>query len=75
MVLGYDQYVSSLQKIRNYGTEGVKIKALDYRISSAVKNGVVEFERNRSIYSLVDHFLREHLHIVGLGIDFLEIDL
>ncbi|MBS3187683.1 SIR2 family protein [Pseudomonas vlassakiae] len=75
MVLGYDQYAGSLQKIRNYVTEGVKIKALDYRLSSAVKNGVIEFERNRSIYSWVDHFLRDHLHIVGLGMDFAEIDL
>lgn len=75
MVLGYDQYAGSLQKIRNYVTEGVKIKALAYRLSSAVKNGVIEFERNRSVYSWVDHFLRDHLHIVGLGMDFTEIDL
>ncbi|MDV9033027.1 hypothetical protein Q7C30_013055 [Pseudomonas sp. RAC1] len=75
MVLGYDQYAGSLQKIRNYVTEGVKIKALDYRLSSAVKNGVIEFESNRRIYSWVDHFLRDHLHIVGLGMDFTEIDL
>ena len=75
MVLGYDQYAGSLQKIRNYVTEGVKIKGLDYRLSSAVKNGVIEFEHNRSIYSWVDHFLRDHLHIVGLGMDFTEIDL
>ncbi|MDH1100500.1 SIR2 family protein [Pseudomonas mosselii] len=75
MVLGYDQYAGSLQKIRNYVTEGVKIKAFDYRLSSAVKNGVIEFERNRSVYSWVDHFLRDHLHIVGLGMDFTEIDL
>lgn len=75
MVLGYDQYAGSLQKIRNYVTEGVKIKALDYRLSSPVKNGVIEFESNRSIYSWVDHFLRDHLHIVGLGMDFTEIDL
>lgn len=75
MVLGYDQYAGSLQKIRNYVTEGVKIKKLDYRLSSPVKNGVLEFESNRSIYSWVDHFLRDHLHIVGLGMDFTEIDL
>ena len=75
MVLGYDQYAGSLQKIRNYATEGVKIKRLDYRLSSPVKNGMIEFESNRSIYSWVDYFLRDHLHIVGLGMDFTEIDL
>ena len=75
MVLGYDQYAGSLQKIRNYVTEGVKIKTLGYRLSSPVKNGMIEFESSRRIYSWVDHFLRDHLHIVGLGMDFTEIDL
>ncbi|WP_144938119.1 SIR2 family protein [Pseudomonas alabamensis] len=75
MVLGYDQYAGSLQKIRNYVTAGVRIKTLDHPLSSPVKTGVVDFESNRSIYSWVDHFLRDHLHIVGLGMDFTEIDL
>ncbi|MXS21492.1 SIR2 family protein [Pseudomonas oryzihabitans] len=75
MVLGYDQYAGSLQKIRNYVTEGVQIKTLNHRISSPVKNGMIEFETNRRFYSWVDHFLRDHLHIVGLGMDFTEIDI
>ncbi|WP_248799033.1 SIR2 family protein [Pseudomonas sp. MWU13-2105] len=75
MVLGYDQYAGSLQKIRNYVTEGVDIKKLGYRMSSPVKNGNLDFTTNASIYSWVDHFLRDHLHIVGLGMDFTEIDL
>ncbi|MFD2640803.1 SIR2 family protein [Pseudomonas japonica] len=75
MVLGYDQYAGSLQKIRNYVTEGVEIKKLGYRVSSPVRNGNLEFTSNRTVYSWVDHFLRDHLHIVGLGMDFTEIDL
>jgi len=75
MVLGYDQYAGSLQKIRNYVTEGVDIKKLGYRLASPVKNGNLDFTSNREIYSWVDHFLRDHLHIVGLGMDFTEIDL
>lgn len=75
MVLGYDQYAGSLQKIRNYVTEGVKIKTLNHRLSFPVKNGVIEFENDRRFYSWVDHFLRDHLHIVGLGMDFTEIDI
>ncbi|AOE70914.1 hypothetical protein A7317_29065 [Pseudomonas fluorescens] len=75
MVLGYDQYAGSLQKIRNYVTEGVEIKKLGYRLSSPVKNGDLDFTSNKSVYSWVDHFLRDHLHIVGLGMDFTEIDL
>lgn len=75
MVLGYDQYAGSLQKIRNYVTEGVDIKKLGYRMSSPVKKGILDFTSNRQTYSWVDHFLRDHLHIVGLGMGFTEIDL
>ncbi|WP_449432064.1 SIR2 family protein [Pseudomonas putida] len=75
MVLGYDQYAGSLQKIRNYVTEGVDIKKLGYRLSSPVKSGILDFTANRRPHSWVDHFLRDHLHIVGLGMDFTEIDL
>ncbi|MGF7116483.1 hypothetical protein QF017_006008 [Pseudomonas laurylsulfatiphila] len=75
MVLGYDQYAGSLQKIRNYVTEGVELNKLGHRLSSPVKNGNLEFTTNRTVYSWVDHFLRDHLHIVGLGMDFTEIDL
>lgn len=75
MVLGYDQYAGSLQKIRNYVTEGVEIKKLGYRLSSPVKGGDLDFTVNKAVYSWVDHFLRDHLHIVGLGMGFTEIDL
>jgi len=75
MVLGFDQYAGSLQKIRNYVTESVDIKKRPFRLSSPIKNGILEFENDREIYSWVDHFLRDHLHIVGLGMDFTEIDL
>ncbi|WP_337155455.1 SIR2 family protein [Pseudomonas aeruginosa] len=75
MVLGYDHYAGSLQKIRNYVTGTIEVKKVPYRLSSPVKNGVLDFPEQRSVYSWVDYFLRDHIHIVGLTLDFTEIDL
>ncbi|EPU6914858.1 TPA: SIR2 family protein [Pseudomonas aeruginosa] len=75
MVLGYDHYAGSLQKIRNYVMDGIKIGKLPRRVSTAMKGGNLDFTSNRKIYSWVDFFLRDHVHIVGLGLDFTEIDL
>ncbi|MFQ7899382.1 SIR2 family protein [Stutzerimonas degradans] len=75
MVLGFDQYAGSLQKIRNYVMSGIDVSSLPYRLSSPVKSGILDFHLTRSVYSWVDHFLRDHVHIVGLGMDFTEIDL
>ena len=75
MVLGFDHYAGTLQKIRNYVTDGIDVKKVHYRLSSPIKNGNLDFTVNRSVYSWVDYFLRDHIHIVGLGMDFTEIDL
>ncbi|MCK9738067.1 SIR2 family protein [Pseudomonas syringae] len=75
MVLGFDHYAGTLQKIRNYVTAGIDVKKVSYKVSSPVKNGILDFTRDRAVYSWVDYFLRDHIHIVGLGMDFTEIDL
>jgi len=76
MVLGFDHYAGYLQKIRNYVTDSVEVKGHPHgRVGSPVKNGNLEFTDNRKVYSWVDYFLRDHIHIVGLGLDFTEIDL
>lgn len=75
MVLGFDHYAGTLQKIRNYVTDGIDVKKARFKVSSPVKNGILDFTTHRTIYSWVDYFLRDHIHIVGLGMDFTEIDL
>jgi hypothetical protein len=75
MLLGFDHYAGMLQKIRNYVTDGVMVKKLGHKVSSAAKSGTPDFHITRRVYSWVDHFLRDHIHIVGLGMDFTEIDL
>lgn len=75
MVLGYDHYAGSLQKIRNYVMGDIEIRKLGRRVPSALRGGNLDFTANRQVYSWVDFFLRDHVHIVGLGMDFAEIDL
>jgi hypothetical protein len=74
IVLGYDQYSGYLQRIRMYLTHGLKPEGKRQPMRSPLKSGMQNFEE-WPIHSWVDHFLRDHLHIVGLGLDFTEIDL
>jgi hypothetical protein len=75
ILLGYDHYAGYLQKIRNYVTESIKVAKVPYRLKSPVKSGILNFEESRKVYSWIDHFLRDHVHVVGFGLDFTEIDI
>lgn len=75
LVLGYDHYVGYVQKIRNYVTAGITIANYPGSFRSPFKQGVTDFESHSKYFSWVDHFLRDTVHIVGLGLDFSEIDL
>ena len=71
ITLGYDQYSGYLQKLRSHATaerEGEK--------GSPFKGHVLDFDQNEERpYSWLDIFFRDDMHIVGLGLDFTEIDL
>jgi hypothetical protein len=71
ITLGYDQYCGYLQALRAYatGNSGDVPK-------SPFKRGIDDFDsRDDVVYSWLDVFLRDDLHIVGLGLDYTEIDL
>lgn len=74
LILGYDHYVGYVQKIRNYVTSGIELSNVEFLVRSPFASGVPDFEQGR-YYSWVDHFLRDTIHIVGLGLDFSEVDL
>ena len=71
ITLGYDQYSGYLQKIRSYATSertGEK--------GSPFKRGHLDFDLGEGgVYSWLDVFFRDDIHVVGLGLDFTEIDL
>ncbi|SFS11780.1 SIR2-like domain-containing protein [Dyella sp. OK004] len=74
ILLGYDHYAGYLQKMRNYLTNGVPSEGVTGQLRSPLRAGLHDFEKY-DVHSWVDYFLRDHLHVVGFGFDFTEIDL
>ena len=71
ITLGYDQYSGYLQKLRTYATADRESKN-----GSPFKMGNMAFDTAPgTVYSWLDVFLRDDIHIVGLGLDYTEIDL
>ena len=71
ITLGYDQYSGYLQKLRSYATADRESKN-----GSPFKMGMSGFDNvEGTVYSWLDVFLRDDIHIVGLGLDYTEIDL
>jgi len=77
LLLGYGQYAKYMGQIKDYLYKGIKFAGLKEDIRSPLmgKSPDFNFERNAEIYSWVDIFLRDELHIIGLGLDFSEIIL
>ncbi len=78
ILLGYDQYAGYLQKIRNYVTKGLTAserKSVRLSVQERRMKENATWEAEIFVVSWVDIFLRDHLHIVGFGFDFTEIDL
>lgn len=71
ITLGYDQYSGYLQKMRTYATAAPGNKE-----QSPFKRRELDFDLGAdSVYSWMDVFFRDDIHIIGLGLDFTEIDL
>ena len=71
ITLGYDQYSGYLQKLRGHATADREGEP-----GSPFKRGNDAFDTaDGTIYSWLDVFLRDDIHIIGLGLDYTEIDL
>lgn len=71
ITLGYDQYCGYLQKLRAYATAE---RNLDN--GSPFKLQDLSFDEHKGRrYSWLDVFFRDDVHIIGLTLDFTEIDL
>lgn len=70
--LGYEHYCGQLQQIRNYvtSTPRYKSKILTNSLISRIKRGNVD-----QVNSWIDLFFLRDIHIIGLTLDFVEIDL
>jgi hypothetical protein len=72
IMLGHEQYAGSLQKIRSYATS--KKKTNDGH-SSPFQAGIFDFDKPGQVYSWVDIFLRDEIHILGYSLEYTEIEL
>ncbi len=73
IILGHEQYAGQLQKLRAYVTANRRSKS---KLKSPFKIGKLDFDTGgRSLYSWVDVFFRDEVHIMGLSLDYTEIDL
>jgi hypothetical protein len=71
ITLGYDQYCGYLQKLRAHATADRNSSG-----GSPFKRGDSAFDLLESQpYSWLDVFLRDDIHVIGLGLDYTEIDL
>jgi len=77
ITLGLEHYVGYLQKMRNYLTDKIisKQKEGNKEISSPIKENLLDFEKSNGIYSCVDLFIKNNVHIIGFSLDYTEIDL
>jgi hypothetical protein len=71
ITLGYDQYSGYLQKLREHATGDRSPKG-----GSPFKRRDLDFDSSpECVYSWLDVFFRDDVHIIGLGLDYTEIDL
>jgi hypothetical protein len=67
MMLGLHQYAGYLQKLRHYLTTR--------SAGSPFMLGKLDWDMGEHAYSWADLFMRDHVHIVGFGMDYAEIAL
>lgn len=73
ITLGYEHYSGHLQGMRNYTITGSHYKKEDYDqkpLTSRLKKKTITTE-----YSWIDNFFLRDIYIIGLTLDFMEIDL
>jgi hypothetical protein len=71
ITLGYDQYSGYLQKLREHATGDRSPQG-----GSPFKRRELDFDASSEcVYSWLDVFFRDDVHIIGLGLDYTEIDL
>jgi hypothetical protein len=83
ITLGHEHYVGYLQKMGNYLKDKItsKRKGVYNEIRSPIQKAIHKreeiraFDKDNTIYSWVDLFLMNDVYILGLALDYTEIDL
>lgn len=69
ILLGYDHYTGAIYRLRRY------IYHKYHKRASLAERNIFEFEKSGKYYSWLDIFLRDNVHIIGLSLDYSEIDI
>lgn len=73
LTLGYQQYARYQAQIKSYLNNGVVYIGKKIKNSPLFrKNPVFDFDKRRDHFSWVDIFLRDEIHVVGLGMEYTE---
>ena len=74
ILLGHNQYAKYLAQIRDYLYKGVKYSKAPtpYKSTLLTPTPDFKFDSDDKVYSWVDLFLRDEIHVVGFGMDFTE---
>ncbi len=76
IALGYEQYAGLLQRTRSHLTDGNTYKGFNHAVKSIFTfKKVYDFENSNDVFSWIDIFIRDDIHILGYSLDFSEIDL
>jgi hypothetical protein len=73
IAIGYRQYARYQAQIKTYLHSGISYSKLKVK-NSPLYRGIpnFEFEKSEPYYSWVDLFLRDHIHMIGLGMEYTE---
>lgn len=69
IMLGYDHYTGAVQRMRDY------LKRRYHGRASPFKSKTPQFEKSGQPFSWIDVFLRDDVEILGLSLDYSEIDI
>lgn len=71
--LGYEHYCGQLQKMRDYVVNGTNYTSDTVFKAALIKR--LKQKKNLKLQSWIDLFFTQDIHILGLSLDFVEIDL
>ena len=74
ILLGHNQYAKYSAQIRDYLYKGVKYSKSPspYKSTLLTSTPDFKFDAEGKVYSWIDLFLRDEIHVVGFGMDFTE---
>lgn len=73
ITLGYDHYIAYVSEMNKYVSSGTTTRK--DKLRSPFISEIRNFENQNISYSWIDLFLRDDVHIIGLSLDYTEIDL